>query len=408
MTTSLPPLKVMIGGAAVANFLHALPRRRDGVPRPLIDYHTILLLQPLMMGGSVIGILLNRTLPDWLILLVLIVTLVWTCYTTLIKFIQTWRADKLRSSITSPASTPDLSEFSEKDKSEENGGDSLDDAVELEYINGKEDGESEDTGESLVSNGREDGETEISETEIQRRKLELREQKLPLYKLLSCFGILIIVTVHSIFLGGKGGPSLVGIRTCTVTYWLLMVLLFPVLLAISWYIAKHLVELYYLKRSVDFEFLKSDIEWTPRRTYAITGVAFASGSLSSMLGIGGGMLINPLLLHMGVAPDCSAATSSLMILFTSISSSTQYALIGRIQWDYAFLFLILGLLGSVAGQHVLGVIVKRYKSQAYILLAMLLIIVPGGILLIISTITGLTATIKAGSGYGFKQMCSAN
>lgn len=388
-------LKVMIGGAAIANFVHALPRQRLTAPRPLIDYHTTLLLTPLTMGGSVIGILLNRLLPDWLILAILIVTLCYSLYTTGIKFIKTWKADHAKNS--SPPPIQRVSLDSKEDQESDPHSESSTVGIELENVH-------------LDENEHEDADSANAverDNESKRTALELQEQQIPRYKLLACLGILILITLHSIFLGGKGGPSVVGIKTCSATYWVLMVLLFPVLFGITWYIAGQLVKLYHFKRLCGFQFLNSDIEWTEKRTYITMAVATGAGCLSSLLGVGGGMLINPLLLEMGVAPDCTAATSSLMILFTSISAVAQYGIIGRIQWDYAAFLFILGLLGSIVGQHALGVIVKKYKSQSYILLAMLLIIVPGGILLTITALTDLVSAIKAGSGVGFKQLCSA-
>lgn len=383
----------MIGGAAIANFGHALPRQRLTAPRPLIDYHAALLLTPLMLGGSVIGILLNRVLPDWLSLGILILTLGYSLYTMGLKFFKICRADCAKNSAPSFAEKVAVSVSSDAESDQQSDSNSV--GVELETVSLDEDGGYNSRSESQ----------EKSEAEATRMALELAEQKIPWRKLLYCSGVILLITLHSIFLGGKGGPSVVGIKTCSATYWVLMVLLFPLLFGITWYIARQLVQLYHLKRTVGFEFLNSDIEWTPKRTYITMAVAAVAGCLSALLGVGVGMLVNPLLLEMAVAPDCSAATSSLLILFTSISTVAQYAIIGRIQWDYGAFFFVLGLLGSLIGQHVLGVLVKKYKSQSFILLAMLLIMIPGSLLLTVSTINDLVARVKAGYGVGFKQLC---
>lgn len=383
----------MIGGAAIANFIHALPRQRLTAPRPLIDYHTTLLLTPLTMGGSVIGILLNRLLPDWLILGILIVTLCYTLYTMTLKFIKSWKADHAKSTTPPPIEKVNMDVSKDNDSELQSEASSI--GVELESVHLDDDDDLNSDPEKQAQR----------DAEARRMTLELEEQRIPWKKLVVCLGIIIGITIHSIFLGGKGGPSVVGIKTCSATYWVLMVLLFPILFGITWFIARQLVQLYHLKRTCGFQFLNSDIEWTERRTYITMVVATCAGCLSSLLGVGGGMLINPLLLEMGVAPDCTAATSSLMILFTSISAVAQYGIIGRIQWDYAAFLFILGLLGSIVGQHVLGVLVKKYKSQSFILLAMLLIVIPGGILLTITAITDLVDSVKAGSGVGFKQLC---
>lgn len=46
-------------------------------------------------------------------------------------------------------------------------------------------------------------------------------------------------------------------------------------------------------------------------------VGLAAGFLAGVLGIGGGMVVGPLLISYGVLPDCTTATSSFMIVFSS-------------------------------------------------------------------------------------------
>lgn len=382
----------MIGGAAIANFVHALSRQRATAPRPLVDYHTALLLQPLTMGGSILGILLNRLLPDWLILIILIIVLIYTLYTTAIKFIKVWKHDATMRATERPVivKLEDL-------KPEENGAsaessetaDTDEVALEVEKV------------EALETEAEQDNKLQ----EQKRAELEAKEQRIPWMKLGLCFIVLFLVTLHSIFIGGKGGPSVIGIQSCSTLYWVLLFLIFPCLGVASWIIGSRMVADYHLKRQCGFQFLNSDIEWSPKRTYVTMAVSVGAGMTSSLLGIGGGMLINPLLLELGVAPDCTAATSSLMILFTALSAVAQYGIIGRIQWDYAAVLFVLGLVGCICGQHGLGYIVKKYKSQAYILLAMLLIMFPGGILLVFSALKDLITGIKAGADLGLKNMC---
>jgi uncharacterized membrane protein YfcA len=398
------------------------------------------------MGGSIIGILLNRLLPDWFILIILVIVIIYTVYTTVIKFVKVWKQDHgsapLKPQVVQPLDEAadhqiemeSIPEGAGHDgsvhlgKASSNGFQTLKnqdrlegeerEIVKLDFDSGtvtpvsspvKINASSSNSpihGDGSVENDHAlDPELEnIGEDQI-RAQLELYEQKIPIGKLILCFVILFGITLHSIFLGGKGGPSVVGIRTCSAPYWIVLWGIFPFLLIGSWFIGRDLVNRYHHKVRYGFQFLDSDIQWTPRLTYITMVVAVGAGVLSSLLGVGGGMLINPLMLTLGVAPDCTAATSSLMILFTAISAIAQYALLGRIQWDYGILLLILGTIGSVLGQHVLGKIVKKYKSQSYILLAMLLIIAPGGILLIINAVAGLVKGIQAGAGLGFKHMC---
>lgn len=47
-----------------------------------------------------------------------------------------------------------------------------------------------------------------------------------------------------------------------------------------------------------------------------------AGILAGTLGIGGGLVINPILLKEGLRPQIAAGVSSLVVLFTSLSTTT--------------------------------------------------------------------------------------
>ena len=49
--------------------------------------------------------------------------------------------------------------------------------------------------------------------------------------------------------------------------------------------------------------------------------SYETGILSGMLGIGGGMIINPKLVNYGLDPEVSSVISATIVLFTSMSTS---------------------------------------------------------------------------------------
>lgn len=73
----MPLSNVLILGASVANFAQMAPKRLPGnkYGRPLIDYGMALALQPSQLAGTVVGVLLNAIFPDWLVLVLLVLTL---------------------------------------------------------------------------------------------------------------------------------------------------------------------------------------------------------------------------------------------------------------------------------------------------------------------------------------------
>jgi len=83
---------------------------------------------------------------------------------------------------------------------------------------------------------------------------------------------------------------------------------------------------YLYRKNIGYKFHDQDIKWTKKivRLYPI--YALLTGTMAGLLGIGGGLLIGPLLLDLGVHPIVSSATSNFLILFISSSTSIQFML----------------------------------------------------------------------------------
>lgn len=96
----------------------------------------------------------------------------------------------------------------------------------------------------------------------------------------------------------------------------------------------------------------------------LAGGGLVSGILAGLLGIGGGVILVPLLVTLGYAPIQAVATSSLAILITSISGSLQNLRMGYFDWKRV---LFLGLPAAITAQ--LGAYLAG-KILPYILLAL--------------------------------------
>jgi len=127
--------------------------------------------------------------------------------------------------------------------------------------------------------------------------------------------------------------------------------------------------------------------------------------LAGLLGIGGGVLFGPVMLEYGVLPEVAAATSSFMILFTSIASIIQYAILGRVIKDYAIWFGFIGFLSSLVGQALLGRLVKKYQKISLIVLFIAAVIFVSMILLVVLGVLQIIADMKAGKSFGLNSPC---
>ena len=95
-----------------------------------------------------------------------------------------------------------------------------------------------------------------------------------------------------------------------------------------------------------------DLRWSARNTTALPCAGAAIGLVAGLLGLGGGELIAPLLLIVGMLPQVGAATSACMVLFTSSSDVAHYLSEGVLAPDlgYVLAAATLGFTSALCGR----------------------------------------------------------
>jgi uncharacterized membrane protein YfcA len=98
---------------------------------------------------------------------------------------------------------------------------------------------------------------------------------------------------------------------------------------------------------------------------SLGGIGIASGFLSALFGVGGGIVVVPLLvLLLGFDSRAATATSLAVILITALAGATSFSLLEHVDWDSAALVGLPALAGSVAGVR----LQRRISSRALTLL----------------------------------------
>ena len=85
------------------------------------------------------------------------------------------------------------------------------------------------------------------------------------------------------------------------------------------------------------------------------------GIFSSFMGVGGGILIIPLLLMLGYTPQKVVGTSFMVILFISLSALLAHNKLGHIDYKIGALLGIGGILGAQFG----AVLVKDVSPEVF-------------------------------------------
>lgn len=178
--------------------------------------------------------------------------------------------------------------------------------------------------------------------------------------------VLVVVGLNLVKGGGKHFPSVLGIECGSLWYWTLTAAVIMFILLVSLWARGELISKWLLKSRLRYKYLEGDIEWNHRNTVLYPCICVFAGLFAGMFGIGGGVVKGPLMLAMGVHPLVASATVAVMIMFTSVSATAMFVAFGTLQWDYAWFLFVLGLVSTVVGQFGVSYFVDKYKRYSFI------------------------------------------
>jgi len=375
--------------------------------RPVIDYDMALFLAPMEMAGAVLGKLIQAILPNWLYLLLASVILGFTSYKTYKKFFASRTKEKeeaakkkekeaekeakrARESVTLDSShIGELRMDGAKgnDSSEDSTADDVvgveaapGDAAETDGADAEEesekngsDGSDDDLKEVAVDN-EEDVKALEEEDRLRVQYLEEDARQYPREKLLALLILWIGLMLITFLKGGKGVESLVGITCESPWYAVLVAFQFIWTLGFAALYAYKLLKMQKRKEAVRYPFQPHDVIWDGKKIRFYSSFTFLAGIVAGLIGIGGGMVLGPLMLVMGIHPRVSTATTATMIVLTSSSVAIMFVTSGLVPWSYAVWFFFVCLTGAYLGKKYIDGYVKK-TGKASILIGILATII---------------------------------
>ena len=84
--------------------------------------------------------------------------------------------------------------------------------------------------------------------------------------------------------------------------------------------------------------------------FLLLGVGLAIGFLSGMFGIGGGFIMTPLLIFLGVPPAVAVGTGASQVVASSVSSAVGHWQRGNIDLQMGYLLIGGGVFGAITGR----------------------------------------------------------
>eukprot|EP00455_Lapot_gusevi_P055708 TRINITY_DN909_c0_g1_i9.p1 TRINITY_DN909_c0_g1~~TRINITY_DN909_c0_g1_i9.p1 ORF type:complete len:125 (-),score=60.65 TRINITY_DN909_c0_g1_i9:150-524(-) len=124
-----------------------------------------------------------------------------------------------------------------------------------------------------------------------------------------------------------------------------------------------------------------------------------------MLGIGGGMIMGPLLLQLGMIPEVAAATSATTVFISSSAAALNFYTMGLLMEDYALWYMSIGFIATFLGQTVVSFLIKKYKRSSIIVIVVTILIAIATLMLFISGSIQVAHDIDHGEHLGFQSFC---
>ncbi|KAJ9183476.1 hypothetical protein P3X46_007322 [Hevea brasiliensis] len=345
--------KCMIMGAAASTVYYNLKLRHPTIDMPIIDYDLTLLIQPMLMLGISIGVAFNVVFSDWMVTVLLITLFIGTSTKAFFKGVETWKKETIMK---------------------------------------------QEAAKRLESNGIGDGEVEYkplpSGPEKDTNKAEVTILENVCWKEL---GLLVFVWVAFLALQISKNHM----TTCSTEYWIVNLLQIPVSVAVTLYEA---VSLYKGRRIIAS---KGD-EGTNFKVHQLvlySACGVLAGVVGGLLGLGGGFIMGPLFLELGIPPQVSSATATFAMTFSSSMSVVEYYLLKRFPVPYALYFVAVATLAALIGQHIVRRLIIMFGRASLIIFILAFTIFVSAISLGGVGISNMIRKIQHNEYMGFENLC---
>jgi uncharacterized membrane protein YfcA len=134
----------------------------------------------------------------------------------------------------------------------------------------------------------------------------------------------------------------------------------------------------------------------PVNVFVIFGMGLAVGFISGMFGIGGGFLMTPLLIFLGIPPAVSVATVASHIAASSLSGAVSYWRRGAIDLPLALMLLAGGILGTAAGVWLFTMLRSFGQLDLTVGISYVTLLGTVGILMIIESLRAILRSYRGG------------
>ncbi|XP_024983956.1 sulfite exporter TauE/SafE family protein 4-like [Cynara cardunculus var. scolymus] len=353
--------KCMIMGASASSFWYNLRVPHPCREVPILDYDLALLFQPMLMLGITLGVALSVVFPYWLITVLIIILFLGTSSRSFFRGIEMWKDETiLKKEMAKPRET---------------------------FVNSR--------GELLIDT---------------YEPLLPREEKTPMQIFtfnLRWNKLMLLVVVWAAFLVLQIIKN--DLVVCSTWYWVLTVAQFPATLAVFGYECVKLYKESKKRKSLGNteSVCEASIEWTVPHLVFCALCGILGGTVGGLLGSGGGFILGPLLLEIGVIPQVASATATFVMMFSSSLSVVEFYLLDRFPIPYALYLMSVSILAGFWGQFIVRRIITFLKRASLIVFILSAVIFASALTMGVIGIERSIRMIHNHEFMGFLEFCSS-
>lgn len=351
--------KCMIMGASASSVWYNLRVLHPSKEVPIIDYDLALLFQPMLMLGITIGVSLSVVFPYWLITVLIIILFLGTSSRSFFRGIQVWKQETVLKL--------------EVEKNEEGKSNEKDAIIDAVY-------------EPLLP--------QVEKSTLDILLMNLRWK-----------GILVLMAVWVSFLLLQIIKN--GLEVCSPMYWIINGLQVPVaFIVFVWEALKLWRESKDRRMHGNQECVcEASIEWSSLQLFFCAVCGLLGGTVGGLLGSGGGFILGPLLLEIGVIPQVASATATFVMLFSSSLSVVEFYFLGRFPIPYALYLISVSVLAGFWGQCCIRKLVKVLKRASLIVFILSSVIFASALTMGVIGVETSISMIKHHQYMGFLNFC---
>lgn len=378
-------------------YFMALFKTHPKIPtKTLIDYNLALSMVAPMMVGALLGSIIAVVIPSIIQLITLLLFIVLSFAKTLQNAIDLWKEEtkekKAAIEMSAKTTLPIIKEYKYIETSE------------ICINPTKFDGNTRIKNEQIeIKNIAEDViEKKEDSPEISRLK-KIDAQNFNIMKTIVPIIIVLLALALVLLRGGKGLSSVVGITKCSspdwgviIVYSILNILVFAFC---AYLISKEQKE----RKACGWIEQKGEVTLSMGGIFAASIASFVVGFIGAITGIGGNLILTPVLMTMGYNPQVISSTGIYLVFLSKIISGLVYFASGLLPLDYLLALGIVSATFVALAIWRLNLLIKKLGRQSIITLVFLVTLV---IAILLIGYAGMIPILDGNSDlFEFKSLC---